>query len=74
MSKVPNTPPKLTPDGKPFRQRRGTDETDRSIVDEAQDPEIPGDANRPGYGNTDEARPNADGLVRNGEDREPPLI
>ena len=74
MSTVPNTPPKLTPDGKPFRQRRDTDETDRSTVDEAQDPEIPGDADRPGYGTTDEPRPDADGLVRNGGNREPPLI
>lgn len=74
MSEVPKEPPRLTPDGKPLRQRRDTDETDRSTVDEAEDPEIPGDGDRPGYGTTDEARPDEDGLVRNGEDRDPPLI
>ncbi|MDQ6435907.1 hypothetical protein RB623_17770 [Mesorhizobium sp. LHD-90] len=68
------TPPRLTPDGKPRRPRRTGDETGRSTVDSGQDPNIAGDAGEGGYANTDEARPDDDGLVRRGDQRDPPLI
>lgn len=65
--------PVVTPDGKPVRPRRDTDQSERSDVGQVEDPGIAGDAGRPGYGNTDEAKPDEDGLVRGG-DRERPLI
>ncbi|MFI0847665.1 hypothetical protein [Mesorhizobium sp. IMUNJ 23232] len=67
-------PPRLTPDGKPQEERRTGDETDRSSVDEAQDPGIAGDAGEGTYANTDEAVPDEDGLVRRGDQRDRPLI
>lgn len=66
--------PRLTPDGKPTRERRDTDRADRSDIDKGDDPAIPGDAAKPAYGNTGEAKPDKDGLVREGDQREPPLI
>lgn len=63
--------PNLTPDGA-REQRRDTDETDRSTVGEVQDPELPGDKDTDrGYANTDEAAPDADGLVRRKDDESP---
>jgi hypothetical protein len=68
------TPPRLTPDGKPQEPRKTGDETDRSTVDEGDDPKLPGDVPQGRYGNTDEARPDDDGMVRRGEDRDAPLV
>jgi hypothetical protein len=68
------TGPRLTPDGKPQETRKTGDETDRSTVDEGEDPNLTGDVTKGGYGNTDEASPDDDGLVRRGEDRDAPLI
>ena len=65
--------PKMPPDGKPVPERKDTDETNRSTVGETHDPAIPGDGEKPGYGNSGEAHPDADGLVREGE-RDAPLI
>jgi hypothetical protein len=67
-------PPRLTPDGKPQQPRRTGEQSQRSTVDQAEDPEIAGDTEDGGYANTDEARPDEDGLVRRGEDRDRPLI
>ena len=74
MTDTPKTP-KLTPDGKATQERQDTDETQRSSVGEVQDPQLPGDAdeNRP-FANTDEAVPDKDGLVRDGDNRAQPLI
>lgn len=66
--------PKLTPDGKPARERKDTDETDRSTVGQVEDPSIPGDGAKPGFGNTGEAKPDEDGLVRGGDERDAPII
>ena len=68
------TIPRLTPDGKPQRQRRTDDETDHSTVDDGQDPRLTRDVNDGGYANTDEAKPNDDGLVRRGDNRNAPLV
>lgn len=65
-----DTPPRLTPDGPATRQRRDTDETERSDIGRTDDPELPGDGAKPGYSNTDEVAPDSDGLVR-GDDRAP---
>jgi hypothetical protein len=67
-------PPRLTPDGKPQEPRRTGDETERSDEDLVEDPELTGDLGEGGYANTDEARPDDDGLVREGDQRDHPLV
>ena len=67
-------PPRLTPDGKPQEPRRTGDETEHSDEGLVEDPGITGDAGNGGYANTDEARPDGDGLVREGDQRDHPLV
>ncbi len=66
--------PRLTPDGKPQRQRKTGDKTDRNTVDEGDDPRLTGDIEKGRYSNTDEANPDGDGMVRRGEIGDPPLV
>lgn len=70
----PTEPPRLTPDGQPQEPRRTGDETDRSDEGLVEDPEIAGDTQGGGYANTDEALPDNDGLLREGDQRDHPLV
>ena len=71
-----NKPPEnMPPDGPPRPGRKTGDErADRNTVDPGSDPDIAGDAGGTGYANTDEARPDEGGDVRDTKGQPHPLI